>query len=488
MEPHRSAVRRGRQPGHPDRGRRVPERGDDRRHQGPRRRARRRALLHGPGGHRERGDQRGRGEPRDVPQLHRARGRGQPGHLGPDRRRRAGAAQEARARGSRRTPTSSSPSAAPRTPRRSTSAPWPTRSPRSTPWSTRRGPTTLGMVPGQRTAGADRLDGPPDRCAQPIEQLAGDDASVQMVDAVARNGLDPDVAAGRGRRPGRSRTWSASIATRSSAAAGSRRSRPGCRATSPPSRCRSSARSPATRFLFPQLPAALQEIQTAVSPTRSTRRSTPAATTRASSPGRPSCPTTPSAWRWTSTCPATSAARSARWTGPSSSIFKKWGFAWGGDWGYTDPMHFEMNRAGQSGGDHAQRVSRRSAAAAASLGGMRAAQVVTPTGPADVVVNDVPEPTPGPDDVLVEVHSVGISFPDLLLSARASTSSSRSRRSPSASTSPAPSSPGPRVRARPAGRRRRRLRRRGGAGRQPGRRSRSRCPTRCRTTRARRCR
>ncbi|HEY1134474.1 MAG TPA: M15 family metallopeptidase [Nocardioides sp.] len=23
-------------------------------------------------------------------------------------------------------------------------------------------------------------------------------------------------------------------------------------------------------------------------------------------------------------------------------IFKKWGFAWGGDWGWTDPMHFEM--------------------------------------------------------------------------------------------------------------------------------------------------
>lgn len=25
-------------------------------------------------------------------------------------------------------------------------------------------------------------------------------------------------------------------------------------------------------------------------------------------------------------------------------IFKKWGFAWGGDWAYTDPMHFEMAR------------------------------------------------------------------------------------------------------------------------------------------------
>jgi hypothetical protein len=25
------------------------------------------------------------------------------------------------------------------------------------------------------------------------------------------------------------------------------------------------------------------------------------------------------------------------------AIFKRWGFAWGGDWSYTDPMHFEMN-------------------------------------------------------------------------------------------------------------------------------------------------
>ena len=25
-------------------------------------------------------------------------------------------------------------------------------------------------------------------------------------------------------------------------------------------------------------------------------------------------------------------------------IFKRWGFAWGGDWRWTDPMHFEMNR------------------------------------------------------------------------------------------------------------------------------------------------
>ncbi|MEO5666374.1 MAG: NADPH:quinone oxidoreductase family protein [Nocardioides sp.] len=47
---------------------------------------------------------------------------------------------------------------------------------------------------------------------------------------------------------------------------------------------------------------------------------------------------------------------------------------------------------------------------------MRAVQVETTTGPADLKVNDIPEPTPGADDVLVEVHSVGVSFPDLLLS------------------------------------------------------------------------
>ena len=47
---------------------------------------------------------------------------------------------------------------------------------------------------------------------------------------------------------------------------------------------------------------------------------------------------------------------------------------------------------------------------------MRALQVITPTGPRDLEVRDVEEPAPGPDDVLVEVHRVGISFPDLLLS------------------------------------------------------------------------
>ena len=50
---------------------------------------------------------------------------------------------------------------------------------------------------------------------------------------------------------------------------------------------------------------------------------------------------------------------------------------------------------------------------------MRAGQVTTLGGPSAVEVRDVPEPDPdGPfgPQVLVDVHAVGISFPDLLLS------------------------------------------------------------------------
>lgn len=47
---------------------------------------------------------------------------------------------------------------------------------------------------------------------------------------------------------------------------------------------------------------------------------------------------------------------------------------------------------------------------------MRAVQVTSPTGPSGVELREVPEPEPRAGEVLVEVHSVGVSFPDLLLS------------------------------------------------------------------------
>ncbi len=47
---------------------------------------------------------------------------------------------------------------------------------------------------------------------------------------------------------------------------------------------------------------------------------------------------------------------------------------------------------------------------------MRALQVSSLVGPRGVEVAEVPEPTPGDGDVVVEVKAVGVSFPDLLLS------------------------------------------------------------------------
>ncbi len=45
---------------------------------------------------------------------------------------------------------------------------------------------------------------------------------------------------------------------------------------------------------------------------------------------------------------------------------------------------------------------------------MRSVRVTTLDGPRAVTVEEVPEPTPGEDDVLVEVKALGISWPDLL--------------------------------------------------------------------------
>src|SRR5688500_13712323 len=45
---------------------------------------------------------------------------------------------------------------------------------------------------------------------------------------------------------------------------------------------------------------------------------------------------------------------------------------------------------------------------------MRSIQVTSLDGPSSVSVADVPEPVAGPDEVLVDVRTVGVSWPDLL--------------------------------------------------------------------------
>ena len=45
---------------------------------------------------------------------------------------------------------------------------------------------------------------------------------------------------------------------------------------------------------------------------------------------------------------------------------------------------------------------------------MRSVQVTALDGPSSVTISEVPEPSPGPQDVLVQVKALGISWPDLL--------------------------------------------------------------------------
>lgn len=46
---------------------------------------------------------------------------------------------------------------------------------------------------------------------------------------------------------------------------------------------------------------------------------------------------------------------------------------------------------------------------------MRAAVVTRLDGPSAVEIGELPEPAPGPGDVLIEVHRAGVAFPDLLM-------------------------------------------------------------------------
>ena len=136
--------------------------------------------------------------------------------------------------------------------------------------------------------------------SKPIERIVGKDISVQLVDIATRRGIDPSaqqvaVVTGTvadavgvfrytvlgGGHIAPEQAWvSEHIATAEVPILGS---------------------VTCNKLIFPQLIAALQEVQAGGWPTRSTPTSTPAATTRGSSPAARPSPTTPSAWPWTST-------------------------------------------------------------------------------------------------------------------------------------------------------------------------------------------
>ena len=200
---------------------------------------------------------------------------------------------------------------------------------------------TLDMEPGNAlliTTGQTS----PESMRKPIERIAGHEASVQLTDVVAREGLDPDVqqtaflvgtaadavgtfnytVLGGGRiapDPG----WvSSHIATESVPILGS---------------------VTCNRLIFPQLTAALNEVVARgladqIHPDEYAGCYYPrfiAGTTSLSNHSF--------GLALDLNVPGNQRGTVGEMDRTVVSIFKKWGFAWGGDWHYTDPMHFEMN-------------------------------------------------------------------------------------------------------------------------------------------------
>ena len=179
---------------------------------------------------------------------------------------------------------------------------------------------------------------------KPIQRIVGHSASVQRLDVAARLGLDPKAvqtaflvgSAARGRR--------VATATRCSAVAGSRRSRPG--STSHISTETMPIIGPMTcnTQMFPQLRAALEEIQarglaSAIHPEQYGGCFVPrfiAGTTTLSNHAF--------GLAFDLNVPENQRGTVGRINRQVVAIFEEWGFTWGGTWHYTDPMHFELNR------------------------------------------------------------------------------------------------------------------------------------------------
>jgi hypothetical protein len=200
---------------------------------------------------------------------------------------------------------------------------------------------TLGMKPGNAllvTTGQTA----PASLRKPIERIAGGQASVQMLDAVARFGLDIKVqqtaflvgtvadavgtfnytVLGGGRIAPEPAWVSSHIATGTVPILGS---------------------VTCNKLIFPQLEAALREIQDRglgdeIHPDEYAGCYYPrfiAGTTSLSNHSF--------GLALDFNVPGNQRGTVGEMNREVVSIFKKWGFAWGGDWSFTDPMHFEMN-------------------------------------------------------------------------------------------------------------------------------------------------
>ncbi len=183
----------------------------------------------------------------------------------------------------------------------------------------------------------------PDRLRKPIERiLRGTDASVQMTDVVAREGLDPDV------------VQTAVVVGSVADAVGVYRYRVlggGQIAPDPAWVAAHITTEPVpilgnvtcNKLIFPQLRAALEEVVTRGLADKIHPGEYAGCYNARFIAGSTQLSNHAFGLALDLNVPGNQRGTVGEIDRGVVEIFKSWGFAWGGDWGYTDPMHFEMN-------------------------------------------------------------------------------------------------------------------------------------------------
>ena len=201
----------------------------------------------------------------------------------------------------------------------------------------------LGATPGNALLIAAEPLTAPDAILGPVTKVLPNDSSIERLDAVARYGLDPDA------------VQTAQVVGSLADAVGTFTYRPigGGRIAPDPAWVRANISTQVVPILgsvtcnnaiFPQLRAALEEIVLAgladeINPDEYAGCYYPRFIAGSTTLSNHSFGTALDL-----NVPGNLRGTVGEMDRVVVSIFKKWGFAWGGDWSYTDPMHFEMAR------------------------------------------------------------------------------------------------------------------------------------------------
>lgn len=200
----------------------------------------------------------------------------------------------------------------------------------------------LGATPGNALLISTGLTAP-DAVVKPLTKLLPEASSIERLDAVARYGLDPDA------------VQTAQVVGSLADAIGVFTYRPigGGRIAPDPAWVRTHISTQSVPILgdvtcnnaiFPQLRAALEEIVTAGLADEIKREQYAGCYYPRFIAGSTSLSNHSFGTALDLNVPGNLRGTVGEMDRVVVSIFKKWGFAWGGDWRYTDPMHFEMAR------------------------------------------------------------------------------------------------------------------------------------------------